>query len=51
MTNCWFCGTEMICGGDFSFKDYEIDGEGIIVNLSCPSCGASAEFMTKTEEN
>ena len=50
MTNCYFCGHEMIWGGDFSFEDFDIEGEGIITNLSCPNCGASAEFMTKVNE-
>ena len=52
MTVCWFCGKEMIWGGDFSFEDYGMDGDGIVANLSCPECGAYAEFYTgEKEEN
>jgi hypothetical protein len=35
--NC-LCGAELIWGGDHTFEDYGIDGEGIVSNLSCPSC-------------
>jgi len=51
-TYCCFCGTEMIWGGDNSFEDCGIESkkDGIIANLSCPSCGATAEFCTKIED-
>lgn len=49
-TNCWFCGAEMIWGGDNSFEDFGFDGEGIVANLSCPNCGAYAEFSIRTDE-
>lgn len=51
MTQCWFCGTEMIWGGDHSFEDYGMEGDGIVANLSCPGCGATAEYYTKQEED
>tara|TARA_Y100001973_G_C4957458_1_gene213284 strand:+ start:316 stop:483 length:168 start_codon:yes stop_codon:yes gene_type:complete len=38
--NCWHCNTELIWGGDHSYEDYGLDGDGVVVNLSCPSCGA-----------
>lgn len=52
MTNCWYCGAEMIWGGDHSFEDYGMDGDGIVANLSCTNetCGATALFYTKQEE-
>lgn len=50
MTNCWFCGREMIWGCDFSFEDYEMDGEGIVASLSCPNCDATAEFYSSCED-
>lgn len=50
MTTCWFCGTEMIWGADFTFEDYGIGGEGIVANLSCPNCDASAEFYSAIED-
>lgn len=43
-TLCWFCRTVMIWGGDHSFEDYCIEREGVVANLSCPNCGASAFF-------
>jgi hypothetical protein len=50
MTICWFCGSKMIWGADFSFEDYGSEGESIIANLSCPNCGATAEFYLKIKE-
>jgi len=48
---CWFCGAKMIWGGDHSFEDYGIEGDGIVANLSCSKCGATAEFYTKMEDD
>ena len=50
MTNCWFCGTEMIWGADFNPEDYGYEGEGIVTTLSCPNCNANAEFVQIFEE-
>ena len=36
--NCWHCNTELIWGGDHSFEDYGMEGEGIVSNLSCSNC-------------
>jgi len=49
-TNCWFCGTKMKWSDDSSFEDYGIDGKGIIAEVYCPSCGATADFYTKIEK-
>lgn len=38
---CWFCGKELIWNNDFSFEDYGLEGEGIVMVLSCPNCGCS----------
>lgn len=48
---CWFCGSELIWGSDFSFEDYGIDGEGIVATLTCSGCGADVEFRSSTDEN
>tara|TARA_R100001463_G_scaffold65433_2_gene118712 strand:- start:4487 stop:4639 length:153 start_codon:yes stop_codon:yes gene_type:complete len=42
---CYHCKTELIWGGDFTYEDYGLDGEGIVSNLSCPNkkCGAYIE--------
>jgi hypothetical protein len=52
-TYCWFCGAEMIWGGDHSFEDVGLEGEGIVANMSCSNeeCGATAEFTTKLSED
>jgi len=42
--NCWNCGTQMIWGGEHSFDDVGMDGEGIASNFSCPTCSAHADF-------
>ena len=47
---CWFCGSEMIWGSDFSYEDYGLEGDGIVATLTCSGCEAFAEFYTKPEE-
>ena len=37
---CWHCKSEVIWGGDHSYEDYGMEGEGIVSNLSCSSCNA-----------
>lgn len=51
MTGCWYCGKEMIWGGDHSFEDYGMEGEGIVANLSCPECEATALFFTAEKDD
>ena len=36
--NCWHCKSKLIWGGDHSFDDYFLDGEGIVSNLHCSKC-------------
>lgn len=31
------CGKELIWGGDNMYEDCNIEGEGIVSNLSCPN--------------
>jgi len=49
-TKCWFCGENMVWNSDFNFEDYGYEGEGIVVELICPNCEATAEFKSKIEE-
>lgn len=50
MTQCWFCGAaEMQWSGDFDFSDFGIPGDGVVAELSCPNCGATATFYTKQD--
>lgn len=51
MTNCWFCGNEMIWGCDFSYEDFCMDGDGIVATLSCSHCNATAEFYQPFDED
>ena len=51
MTKCWFCGEEMIWNSDFDFSDFGYEGEGVVAILTCPGCGAHAEFSTEPEDN
>ena len=36
--NCYVCNNPLIWGGDHSFDDYFLDGEGIVSNLHCSKC-------------
>ena len=48
---CWFCFSPLRWNSDSSFEDYCMDGDGIVANLSCSECGATAEFYTAIEED
>ena len=37
---CYNCGSVVIWGGDHTFEDYGLNGEGIVTNLSCSKCNA-----------
>ena len=39
--NCYHCGSDVIWGGDHSYEDYGLEGEGIVSNLSCSICEAT----------
>jgi hypothetical protein len=46
--NCFFCGTELIWGGDHDCEDSE---EYLFVtNLSCPKCKSHVEAYYPTPE-
>ena len=34
--NCYICNKELIWGGDHDYDDCDMEGNGIISNLSCP---------------
>ena len=38
--NCWHCQSKLIWGGDHTYEDYSMEGEGIVSNLSCSKCDA-----------
>jgi|TARA_Y100000401_G_scaffold10911_1_gene7470 DNA-directed RNA polymerase subunit RPC12/RpoP len=37
---CWHCKEELIWGGDHDYEDYDMEGDGIVTNLSCDNCGS-----------
>ncbi len=45
---CFYCGGFVVWGGDFDYKDYGYEGEGIVSNLHCSKC--NVEYITLTEE-
>ena len=49
---CPSCGNELIWGGDHSYEDYGMEGEGIVSNSTCPNheCNVDTVLVyTKTE--
>ena len=46
---CFRCGEKMIWGGDHSYEDYSMDGDGIVSNLSCSKCDAHVEVYLPLE--
>ena len=49
---CWHCKSELIWNADFDYKDYRLDGDGVISALSCTNqnCGSYVEVYLKCEE-
>ncbi len=47
---CWHCGSDVIWGGDHTYEDYGIEGEGIVSNLSCSNCKADYLIYLPIEE-
>lgn len=41
---CHFCGAELIWGGDHDYEDYNIEGSGIVTNLSCSNENCNANW-------
>tara|TARA_B100001250_G_C19714796_1_gene750894 strand:+ start:1055 stop:1204 length:150 start_codon:yes stop_codon:yes gene_type:complete len=47
---CYHCKSKLIWGGDNTFEDYSIEGEGMVTNLSCSKCPAYYEIFLKENE-
>lgn len=43
---CWHCNSDVIWGGDHSYEDYGLEGEGIVSNLSCSNKECDTEVLT-----
>ena len=37
---CYHCGSDVIWGGDHTFEEHGLDGDGVVSNLSCSKCEA-----------
>ncbi len=42
---CPSCGNELIWGGDHSYDDYGMEGEGIVSNSTCPEIDCDVESV------
>lgn len=49
MTNCWYCGGELLWQSDFNYDEVYLEGEGIVTYLVCTNCGADVEFSLRTD--
>ena len=45
--NCWHCSMDLIWGGDHTYEDYCMEGDGIVSNLTCPNddCGVETVLV------
>ena len=51
MFECFHCGERTVVrDGDFTFFDYGIEGDGVVKNYHCESCGAEIEYFISCEE-
>ena len=48
--SCFRCGEKMIWGGDHTYEDYGMDGDGIVANLSFSKCECFCLFYTPIDE-
>ena len=45
MSECFHCGSDaVIWGGDFTFDEWGLEGEGLVHDLHCASCGARITY-------
>ena len=47
---CWHCGNDLIWGGDHTYEEYGLDGDGIVSNLSCSKCPAEVLVYLPDED-
>jgi hypothetical protein len=43
---CFRCGEQVIWGGDHTYEDHGMDGDGIVSNLACKECDAEYLMMS-----
>ena len=52
MYECFHCGEKsVIWDGDFSFKDYGLEGDGIVHDCHCENCGARIQYQVPIEKD
>ena len=51
-TRCHYCNSEMSWNSDCDFRDYGMDGEGVISYLTCTNedCNTCAEFFRRDKD-
>jgi len=47
---CWHCKSDLIWGGDHTYEEYGLDGDGIVSNLSCSKCPAEVLVYLPDED-
>ncbi len=45
MIKCSMCGKELLWGGDHSYEDDSLEGEGIVSNYSCTDEDCNVETI------
>ena len=49
---CPYCDEgDIIWGGDHSYEDFGMEGDGIVQNFSCSVCGVSYEVFVPFEDS
>ena len=48
--NCWYCGTELIWGGDADMEKDDSEDYDMETNLSCPNCESFVLVYRKRNE-
>ena len=41
--DCWHCNSKVMWGSDYDFRDYGIEGHGVVSILYCTECNATYE--------
>ena len=48
---CYFCNSEMIVSGIDSKEELGLDGQGSVINFTCPKCDSTCEFIEGEKED
>lgn len=51
MYECFHCGERaVVWQNDYTFEDYDIEGEGIVHDLRCTNCGALITYEVPVDD-